>query len=117
VFCPEGSAQPTVVGAGNYSVGVDSAQRSSQVVCPRGAFCAGGVKVGDVSNQFFAFVVAPTAWVMIGCWDGIACDCADVVSCWAVWRRRGSSIAIVQWAVYSRVPVYGGQYLTKRNSL
>jgi hypothetical protein len=45
VYCPEGAAAPLSVGSGNYSEGVAATLRSSQSLCPVGAYCEKGVKV------------------------------------------------------------------------
>jgi hypothetical protein len=44
-FCPTGSASPSPVGAGNYSVPLSSPlnQRSGQAACPPNRVCSGGV--------------------------------------------------------------------------
>lgn len=46
VFCPAGSAAPTVVSRGNYTLGGTSpAQRTTDTVCPKGRYCQNGVAV------------------------------------------------------------------------
>ena len=43
VFCPLGSAVPTVVLPGHYSLGQDRHTRTGQARCPPGSFCRAGI--------------------------------------------------------------------------
>lgn len=44
VFCPTGSATPTVAFAGFYTVGGDETTRHAQRMCPAGSYCVNGVR-------------------------------------------------------------------------
>lgn len=54
MFCPAGSASPTLVSKGYYSAGGTTMTASFQMICEEGFFCVDGVKYPCPSGSFGA---------------------------------------------------------------
>lgn len=71
LFCPEGSATPTAVSIGYYSIGGTTETRNAQLPCPKGSYCVAGVRLLCPSGSYgentqlssaFCTGVCPAGW-------------------------------------------------------
>ena len=77
-YCPAGSSAPRSVGAGNYSVGNTPVNRTAEVPCNPGQYCALGVPIDCPAGAYGSTVGLATSACSGNCTAGYYCPAGSV---------------------------------------